>query len=103
MALPDIEKLFCCLVVQLSISKGAEGSAAGCGACPENFDRRADFNAILNLEDMYLPNQKSVAPYRPVLLKVVKSQLLPKVATQFFPDLAAKPLLSVSRFAPIMG
>ena len=73
-------------------------SVSAYGSCPDGLDGRSAFEAVLKSEDLYVLNRKNLAPYDPDLLKVAKSDVRPKTATQLLPPDAAQPLLDPDRF-----
>ena len=83
---------------QQSILDGMEGSISDYGPCPDDLDGRAAFEAVLKSEDLYILNQKNFAPYDQNLLKIAKSEVMPKKATQLLPPDAARPLLDPDKF-----
>ena len=63
------------------------------GGCPKGLNPRKCFEDVLKSKDMYSLNQSSVAPYCPDLLKVTKSDTVPKEATKLLPPTEAEFLL----------
>ena len=63
------------------------------GGCPPGLNPRECFEEVIKSKDMYSLNQSAVAPYMPDLLKVTKSDTVPKEATALLPPTEAEYLL----------
>eukprot|EP00435_Cladocopium_sp_Y103_P018992 s1272_g4.t1 len=63
------------------------------GGCPKGLNPRMCFEDVMKSKDMYSLNQSAVAPYSPDLLKVTKSNTVPKEATKLLPPTEANFLL----------
>ena len=83
---------------QQSILSSMEHRVAAYGPPPPDLSGQQAFNGLLKSDDMYFSNTKNVADYDPSLLKVAKSNVMPKVATKLLPDDPARFLLNPDKY-----
>lgn len=68
------------------------GRIAAYGESPSDLSGRQ--GSFLKSDDMYVLNQKNLAPYQPSLLNIAKGAVQPKVATELLPPASSNFLLS---------
>lgn len=68
------------------------------GCCPTGMTPKSCFEEVCKSRDMYSLNQSSTAPYDPELLKVMKTNTVPKPAHQLLPDHEARCLLEPEKY-----
>ena len=69
-------------LAQRSILGGMKQRIEAYGECPSDLSGRQALDAISKPDDLYVLGAKNLAPYDPALLKVAKSAVLPKPATE---------------------
>ena len=70
---------------QRSVISNVIDSIHGYGSCPDGSTPRGCFEEVLKSKDMYSLGQKNLAPFNQDLLKVLKSETIPKPAAQLLP------------------
>ena len=85
-------------LAQRSILDGMRDRIEAYGAPPEDLSGQQALHSLLKSDDSYVLGAKNLAPYQPDLLKVAKSDVLPKKATELLPLDTSKFLLHPDKF-----
>ena len=85
-------------LAQRSILDGMRDRIAAYGAPPVDLSGQQALHSLLKSDDSYVLGAKNLAPYQPDLLKVAKSNVLPKKATELLPPDTSKFLLHPDKF-----
>ena len=83
---------------QQSILSSMERRVAAYGSPPTDLSGEQAFSALLKSDDMYFLNTKNVADYDSSLLKVAKSNVMPKIASTLLPEDPARFLLNPDKY-----
>jgi hypothetical protein len=84
--------------VQQSVLDRVGRRIDGYGKCPAGMDPCSSFYELLKSDDMYSLERKNLAPYEPELLKIAKSDILPKAAVSLLPAHTAQFLENPEKF-----
>lgn len=79
---------------QASALKRLASGVRNMGGCPAGMNPKCCFEDILKSKDLYSLSSTTVAPYNPDLLKVTKSETIPKEATSLLPTTEAEYILN---------
>lgn len=69
-------------LAQRSILSGMCGRIEAYGEAPSDLSGQQASHVLLKSDDLYVPGSTDLAPYTPTLLKVTKSEVLQKMATE---------------------